>query len=273
MTSEEQVQKINELTAQVKDLGNKLIASNNALQELNRKFESHQHSGRDFSLALDKEINLKPGVPIKLGNGGIITYSTADLNSIAPGTANEQTALVLAAGKDMGSGVGYSTKNMQMVFQHYPQSATNQSFLTMARPPLLSSLPGSTISTTAAGNTVTINGYNFTTNELAGALIVITDSAGAFVETQTIASNTATVITISGTWLATTSGGTFFIYVPVFFGSAQTIFQRFYTQEGTAGGIRFGVGTTNGGQNGLLYMDATGDLYWRDKAGTSVKLN
>ena len=56
-------------------------------------------------------------------------------------------------------------------------------------------------------------------------------------------------------------------------GSAQTIFQRFYTQEGTAGGIRFGVGATAGGQNGLLYSDATGDLYWRDKAGTSVKLN
>jgi hypothetical protein len=56
-------------------------------------------------------------------------------------------------------------------------------------------------------------------------------------------------------------------------GSADTPFQRFYTQEGTGGGIRFGVGTTNGGQNGLAYMDVTGDIYWRNKIGASTKLN
>ena len=265
--------KINELSNQVRDLKNSLSESNRNFEELNRKFESHQHSGRDSSMTIDKEINLKSGVPIKLGNGGLIAYSTADLSTITPGSTSEQTVLGLVAGKDMAGGVGYSTKNMQMQFQHYPQSTSNQSFLTMARPPLLGNIPGLTISVTAAGNTVTINGYNFTTNELAGALIVIYSSAGALVEVQTIASNTSNVITISGTWGASTSGGTFFIYVPVYLGSAETIFQRGYFQEGTAGGIRLGVGVTNGGQNGLLYMDATGDLYWRDKAGTSVKLN
>lgn len=173
----------------------------------------------------------------------------------------------------MDGALGTSTGNMQFNFQHYPQSAANQSFFTATRPPSHISIPGNTITTTSGGSTVTINGYNFTTNALAGALIVITDSAGTFIETQTIASNTATVVTITDTWLATTTGGTFVIYVPCYMGSAQTIFQRFYTQEGVAGGIRYGVGVTNDGQNGLSYMDATGDFYWRDKGGTSIKLN
>ena len=120
---------------------------------------------------------------------------------------------------------------------------------------------------------MTINGFDFTTNELSGHLINIYNSSGTFVESQAIASNTSTVITISGTWTSSTSGGIFFIYNPAYLGSAEHIWQRAYVQEGTSGGVRFGVGPTAGGQNGLLYMDSAGDLWWRDKAGTAIQLN
>lgn len=263
--------KIEELTKKFDDLKTKFDQSENDQRELSLKFKDHQHSGTDGSGIIDKELRLKSGTPIKLGNGGILAYTNADLNTISPGSVSEQTVLSLVAGKDMDGSIGTTTGNMQFNFQHFPQGT--QSFFTAVRPPVYTNIPGSTVSTTLGGNTITINGYNFTTNSLTGALIVISNSAGTLIETQTIASNTDTVITITGTWLASTSSATFLIYVPCFMGSAQTIFQRFYTAEGTGGGIRFGVGVTNGGQNGLAYMDSTGDLYWRDKAGASTKLN
>lgn len=263
--------KIEELSKKVEELITKQESLKNESQILSEKFREHRHSGNDGSEILDNELNLKSETPIKMGLGGIIAFSNS--NSTPPGSVGEQITLGIASGKDMEGGVGTVGGNLQLNLIHQPQNTSNQSFITAFRPPLYGTVSGSTISVTAAGNTVTINGYNFTTNILAGALINIYNSSGSLVETQTIASNTSTVITISGTWVSSTSGGTFIIHQPVYLGSADTVWQRFYAQEGTAGGIRIGVGTTNGGQNGLLYMDSSGDLYWRNKAGTSTKLN
>lgn len=229
---------------------------------------AHTHNGSDSLLITT--VNLPLETPIKFGLGGII--STSNSRTIAPGSAGEITQTIISSGKDQTGTVGFKGGNLQLNLLHLPQSASNQSFITAQRPPLYSNITGTTISTTLGGNTVTTSGYGFTTNSLAGALINIYNSAG-LVETQTIASNTSTVITISGTWLATTTNGTLGIFQPVFFGASDTPYQRLYTQEGDTAGIRFGVGVTNGGQNGLLYMDAAGDLYWRNKAGASTKLN
>lgn len=249
-----------------------LIKKINTLeQELNlikTKLANHQHDQHDGTSVLRKSIILDNDQFIQVGNGGMMSAPVVNL-----GTTNEQYQFSLATGRDDGR-TGFVNKPdiLQLNLLHLPNNTSNYSFVTAMTSPLVTPT-SDTISVTAGQNKVTINGLNFTTNELAGALIDIANSSGALVETQTIASNTATVVTISGTWGASTSGGSFYIYQPVFLGSADTIWQRFYTQEGTSGGIRFGVGPTAGGQNGLLYMNATGDLYWRPKAGAAVKLN
>lgn len=239
------------------------------VSKLESDYSKHQHDNIDGTNQLRKSIKLDQDQYLQVGLGG---HGTAEVTGL--GTTGEQIQYAISVGKDDGR-TGFVNKAdvMQMNFLHQPRNTAKQSFLTMFRTPVVSSLEGTSISTTLGGNTVTIAGYGFTTDELKDALIVIFNSSGALVETQTIASNTATVITITGTWVATTTGGTFFIYMPVFLGSSDYIFQRFYTQEGTDGGIRFGVGPTAGGQNGLLYMDATGNIYFRDKNGDSIKLN
>jgi len=234
------------------------------------KIPSHLHNGKDSPLITT--VDLPTQTPIKLGLGAIISTSNSFRKLVAYGSTSEQIQTSIAAGTGQAGTVDITTPNMQFNLLHQPQNTNNQSFINSVRPPIYGTPQGTTVSTTAGGNTITISNYGFVVNSLANALINILDSSGTLVETQTIASNTSSVITISGTWLYSTSGGTFFIFQPVFMGSADTPFQRFYTQEGTGAGIRFGVGVTNGGQNGLLYMNATGDLYWRDKAGTSTKV-
>ncbi len=237
------------------------------LETLEKKYAVHQHNDIDGTNHLRKTYRLDADQAGIIGDSQFQTfrgYSTADgLNFI----------LGVAVGADTSPGTTKKSPNMQMLMTHIPDQASLFSFLTVEREPLVFSYENTSISTTLGGNTITITGFNFTTNELTGAYINIYDATTALIETQTIASNTATVITISGTWLASTTG-TFKIYTPVFLGRTSSIFRRVYVDEGTSsGGVRFGVGATNNTQNGLLYMDAAGDLYWRDKAGTSVKLN
>lgn len=250
------------------DLIRKINTLEQELNLLKIKMANHQHDQHDGTSILRKSITLDGDQFLQIGNGGMLSAPVPNL-----GTASELYQFSIATGREDGR-TGFVNKPdiLQLNLLHLPNNASNQSFITAFTYPLVTPT-SETISVTAGQNKVTINGLNFTTNELAGALINISNSSGALVETQTIASNTATEITISGTWGASTSGGSFYIYQPVFLGSADTIWQRFYTQEGEAGGIRFGVGPTAGGQNGLLYMDATGNLYWRPKTGAAVKLN
>lgn len=252
MTNEELLNEINQLK-----------------QELNKfkyEYSKHQHSDVDGTTSLRKSFNLDNDQFANIGLGTIASYPVTN-----PGESTEELGFGIALSKDQTSGFKNKVDVLQLNFQYQPNAGTG--FITGYTGTVVSSRAGTSISTTAGGSTVTINGFDFTTNELAGQLINIISSSGSFVETQVIASNTSTVITISGTWGSSTSGGTFFIYNPVYLGSAETIYQRFYTQEGTSGGISFGVGPTAGGQNGLLYMDSAGDLYWRDKAGTAIQLN
>lgn len=249
-----------DLQQQVNDLKNELEA-------VKRVLSMHQHNDQDGTNMLRKNIMLDQDQWISVGCSQQISSQNIT------GSVNDFYGTSISVGSDTQT-EGFTNKsdNLQLNLIHRPNGTI--SALTCFRKPLASSFQNTSITTTAAGNTVTITGFDFTTNSLAGALIDIFDSSNALVETQTIASNTATVITISGTWINSTSNGTFLIYRPVFLGSTDTIFERLYLQEGsTTGGLRFGVGPTNNTQNGLLYMDATGDLYWRDKAGSSTKLN
>jgi hypothetical protein len=251
-------QELNRLKSEITEL-------KNWKANFEHKFEKHQHSPGDGSNILKKNIELDYGQFLKVG---LSTEGT-----VADGRGNNQIDHAFSVGKDDGRrGIVTKADIMQVDYLH--QTNTDLSFIIGRRTPVVSpGANGQKISVTSGGNTMTINGFNFTTNELAGALINLYNSSGAYVATRTIASNTDTVVTITGTWGTTVSGGTFDIYRPIYFGGAEYIWQRFYAQEGTAGGIRFGVGATAGGSNGLLYMDSAGDLYWRDKSGSSLKLN
>ena len=256
-------EKITKLETQVYEL-------TNMLESFKRDYEKHQHDDLDGTKILTKDIKLGMENYLDVGYAG---HGSAKIQNL--GATNEQMQYSIGVSKDGRRGFVNKLDTLQFNLIHLPNSTAKQSFINAFRGPIVTPLSGQTIDTTSGGNTVTISGFNFITNELAGAVISIKDSSDVLVETRVIASNTDTVITISGTWGASTTDGYYIIYTPVFLGSADTIFQRFYTQEGTGGGIRFGMGVTAGAlnQNGLLYMDATGDLYWRNKSGTSTKLN
>lgn len=249
------------------DLEQRVRELEQRLETFERKYTIHQHDGVDGTGTLHKNIRLDRDQWLSVGPMQNITQTTQKKASV-----DEFYINTISVGSDDPT-VGFTNKsnNMQLNFVHRPNST---SYLMCFKNPLVTSVEGTSISTTAAGDTITISGFNFTTNELTGALINIYNSSNVLVETQTIASNTSTVITISGVWLNSTSSGKFQIYNPVHLGFTTEIFNRLYVQEGTTvGGVRFGVGATANGQNGLLYMDATGDIYWQNKGGTSTKLN
>lgn len=246
-----------------------LLQLEQRIERLEQKYAIHQHNDVDGTNHLRKNIILDRDQYIAVGSSQIITSGPT-----SQGTADEVYSFSVSNGPDpVTQGFVYKSDNIQMDFIHLPNTPGTSRMRMYAKPLVVATI-GTTVSTTAAGNTVTIVGYNFVTNELAGAFIVIVNSVTqAVIETQTIASNTATVITISGTWLNSTASGKFLIYRPVGLGDQTVNFRILYLGEGTSAGVRLGVGATGNGQNGLLYMDATGDLYWRDKGGVATKLN
>ncbi len=255
-----------ELTNQ--QLQTQLFNLQQEFESFKQKYTVHQHDDVDGTYHLRKNIILDQDQSMVVGCLQAIT-----LTAFNP-TDGVNYFGAIVDGEDMRNAYVAESPNMQMLLTHVPNSASKFSYVTATRSPLVGSYANKTISTTLGGNTVTIAGYNFATDKLAGAYINIYDSNTLLIETQQIVSNTSTVITIAGTWLASTNPATFDIYVPVFLGRTQAIWRRLYVEEGSSvGGVRFGAGSTNNSQNGLLYMDAAGDLYWRDKGGTSTKLN
>jgi len=264
---------MDELKQQIEELQNKLDETNKKLEEQSNEFNDfkslydlHKHNGYDNTTELDGDVKLKDGSFLNVGN----TYR-ANFNQWV-GTASEENKLILAVGNDGTAGFSKSTTNTQFEIINQPgtDGGTNQSFIQAFRSPVYAN---TAISITSGTATITDGFFTWTTNELAGAYIALFDTDGVLKETQTIASNTASVITLDTAPSYTDADGSYTVFMPVYFGSAQHPFRRFYSSEGTGGGIRIGGGPTAGGQNGLLYMDATGDLYWRDKGGTAVKLN
>lgn len=247
----------------------KVEALEREVNTLKGKLSTHQHVMNDGTSPLRKNITLDIDQAMTIGQlqeqSFVATNATDGKNYIATFTIGESTQI----GKQV------KTPNLQMTLTHIPNSAGKFSYITAVRNPAYTSYENKTISTTSGGSTVTIADYNFTTNELAGCYINIYDSSANLVETQLIASNTSTVITISGTWISSTTG-TFFIYTPVFLGRNEQVFRRAYVEGGSAtGGVRFGIGQsqTANHKNGLLYMDSAGDLYWKYAANAATKLN
>jgi hypothetical protein len=233
-------------------------------RELDRQqdvFKKHGHTGDDDSVRLRSNLELPEGTYIKTGCSILegISYGTGERNS-------DRFIGAWSVGNDLNPVDG--SNNSQISIEH--QFDGLDTFMYGFRGPFYT---GSDASITSGGTTMSQSTFNWTSNELAGAFVIVTTAPGEF-DFFEITSNTSSQLTITGgTWSSSESGADWTVFMPIYLGSAQFPWRRIYTLAGTTGGLRFGGGDTNGGQNGLLYMDSAGDLYWRDEAGTSTKLN
>lgn len=229
------------------------------IAELKEIIANHSHTGFDGSAQIKTTIEIGENEYFRTGSLAIEGLNNKDEGTI-------EGAIVVGDDKIIADG----SKNSQINIQHLKGS--NDTFVFGLRSPIYQSDTGSV---SIGGTTMSQTSFGWQTNELAGAYVLVIDGGGDY-DVWEIASNTSTTITITGgTWSFSQSGAKFLVFVPVYFGAAQYPWRRLYTLDGVGGGIRFGLGQTNAGQqgNGLLYMDAAGDLYWRNKAGTSTKLN
>lgn len=268
---DDNLQKIQELESKNQELTKKLEELSNTFKEIKTTLELHTHTGRDGSTKFfNSDIELKSGTGISVGKYGFID---ADVINDKGRTLLGATVLGDLVG---ASGVVEDIQNSsQIAIEHrvFSNGVTNDSYFYGIRSPIYSSTNGGGI--TSGGTTFAQSKYSWTTNELDGAFIAVFDTAntGQF-DWFEIASNTTTTLTITGgTWTFTDTNAQWFIIVPVYLGWSTFPWRRAYVLDGTGGGVRFGGGDTAGGQNGLLYMDAAGDLYWRPKTGAAVKLN
>jgi hypothetical protein len=266
-----QLQKIQELETKNQELTKKLDELSNKFEELKGVVSTHTHGGLDGSKQFYNDpIVLKSGIGISSGK-----YQFIDVEDLV----NNRTigGLVVGDGAKGSGTVDTAQETSQFFIEHY--YGTLNTFIESFRTPLYDGVDNGNI--TSGGTTMSQTKFSWATDELAGAYVIVYDSANtatvsppAEFDVYEIASNTATTLTITGgTWTFTDASANFTVFMPVYLGSANFPFRRLYTMEGTGSGIRFGVGDTAGGQNGLLYMDATGDLYWRPKTGAAVKLN
>lgn len=251
-------QQIQNLKNEIESLSNNYKTLKEDYNKIKLSIENHQHNNDDGTAVLRKSIRLDKDQTIKIADSEI------GQQIVNPGTTNEIDQLSISVGTDPNSGFSNKSNNIQFNIVHQPRSTV--SYISGQRPPLYQGVSG-TSSTTSGGSTTSMNGFTFATNALAGSLINIYTSAGVFVETQLIASNTSSVITISGTWVSTTVSGQATVITPLYLGISDQPWQRLYVMDTISGGIRFGGGVTDGGQNALLYVDGA-DLKFRKKDGT-----
>ncbi len=93
------------------------------------------------------------------------------------------------------------------------------------------------------GNTLEDPEASLQPNKLVGCLISIY-SGGLLVETHKITENTSDIITIDETWAVASGNYYYFVFAPIFLGSAERPFQRGYFSDD----IRFGKGNSAGSQ-------------------------
>ncbi len=285
-----------ELQNEIEQLKNKLSEKDKDFSQLRTDFENlekivrgHQHSKIDGTSPLSGGIDVASGQPNYIGNGGIIELTTGIDQS------SENNNFVFAVGRDRGAPAGgtkENTSNTNIYIQHQPgtNGGTNQTFFYGFRPPLWVN-NSTSITTTSTGNTLTDPTQNWDVNELAGAQVLVYNSSGTFQHSRQIASNTATVITIDGTWPGTNTNIRYVVLMPIYFGAAQYPWRQGYFggEDVSSGGtgvqrrvLRLGYGTTagtdvigvyfgTGDPEGVVTANA-GSMFLRTDGSTSTTL-
>jgi len=238
----EQVNDIEELRNEIRTLNKDLKNNEVDLEIFDGEYERHSHSGYDRTAEIDGTLKLKSESWLNIGN----TYRT-DVNAYV-GTTSEINRMYLGvgSGNDTELALSNSTKNTQITVEHLPGTTgaglANASFIYAFRPPVYIKWGG--IGITSGGSTITNTDADWVTNELSGAYVNVFDSSSVFKETRLIASNTGTVITISGTFSYTDANSSYSVFMPVYMGSAEFPWRRLYTISD----IRLGMGTSTGSE-------------------------
>lgn len=253
----DQEQIIRDLTKQIEDL-------TRTVEGIQRDLGSHTHGGNDKSSSIYNDgVALKPGQGLQAGRVALV-------DGIESGSIALQRILgAVIIGEDGNSVDG--SDNAQLTFEHQigTTGTTNQTFMYGLRPPFYIGLDG----VVASGkSTLTTKSYSFPRDSLVGAYLVVTNpSNSADFQGYTITGNTDKSITVNGTWSFSSpyQNAAFAVFVPFYLGAANYPFRRAYVLQGTGGGVRFGMGATAGGQNGLLFLnESTGRLQFRRPNGT-----
>jgi len=234
------------------------------VEALEALLANHHHDGLDGSANLSFHQSLNDLQEYRIANSAYFTGATQLLQG------QELTRAVITSGRDNNPTDGFD--NSQLVLEHNYTAAGNLSFYYGTRSPLYTGIDASVKS---GSGVLKQNSYKWTPDELVGCAVHVTSTTTGAFKIGTVLSNTETTVTLeSGTWgFNTKEDGIFVIFVPVYLGGGNVPWRRAYVTEGTGGGLRFGFGATGDGNNGLLYMDSVGDLYWRTKAGSSTKIN
>jgi hypothetical protein len=256
MPTIEQTQLNNEeLERKVSEQENRILELENKIKEFEKTFTEHGHTGNDKSLGIKGNIQLEDFQYITIGNA---IFSGASVNK---GTPTEQNFTFINTGGDRDDKVLDVTKNTQIVTDDTPSGLT---FFYGQKSPVV---VGTGISIVSGTSTLNDSTKKFVVNELAGAYINISAVGSIITETLVIASNTESSITVTGTFSTDISNAAYVVFDAVYLGAANYPWKRLYTTDTNAGGLRFGQGPTNGGQNSLLYT--VGDrIYFRDTSGT-----
>lgn len=222
---------------------------NNLEQELEEVKQIATRSQLDFPLDKKSKEVIREVFDkyIELGRDGYVDLGTALITSLQKDGENK---FIFVAGsgevenKDLFSD---STVNSQIELIDVPSTtgSTNMSFFRGFRPPIYSN---EDISLTSGESTLTDSKWNWDTNELAGAYVSVFDSNSVLFDTFQITSNTSTEITVNGTWSQTESNATYFVFMPIYLGSAGTPWRRGYFGED----IRLGFGSSGGDE--VLYI-------------------
>lgn len=251
---------------EIKTLKKEIESLKKLVLDIQVQLKKHTHSGQDGSNNLwQNDIVLIPGLRFQTGSFSLEENSGKN----ASGDNLNRGALVVGKQATGGGTTSRISDGTQLTIEHQPETneSSNQTFFYGFRSPVC--LGNSSGTVVSGGTVLTQSEFNWRTNELAGAYVAVinpaTPSEFDFFE---IASNTENTLTITGgTWSFSGTDANFTVSVPVYLGSANTPWRRLYTMDGIAGGLRFGGGDTNGGQNALLYTDGA-DLKFRKKDGT-----
>ena len=259
-------QKLDNALLEIEELQNSFRAASEEFESFKNEYKEHNHQKNGESVPITSSIELAPNEHIKIGN------FTLEEVTAPQGLSKEQVNAYFVVGKDTDPGDG--SENTQITIEHQGATTgtTNQTFFYGIRAPIFTG----TRAAVASGTTLLkTNEFSFKANELDGANIAVFDSANPTqFDVYEIASNTNNeIIVTGGTWTFTDTSASWVIFMPVYLGSPQYPWRRVYTTDGLTGGIRFGIGDTNGGQNGLLYMDSSGFINWRNPTGTILPLS
>lgn len=239
---------------------NRIVQLEARLKKLEQAFALHQHTDGDGTQKLRKTMFLDQDQVYTVGSTQ--TGSAMLLNEIN----GRQFFGIQQTGPQMQQTTTNRFPNLQLISMNLPDDTSRLDNIYARGNPTVTSFETmyGTISVTAGGSTVTINNYSFAVNELAGAYVVIYDSDFIAQEIQPILSNTASVITIDGTWWNSTSNGSFEIYAPVYLGNYNHPFKQVAVIDGDIpNGIRFGGGIGTNTPAGFLSMIA-GQLVWQN---------